>query len=394
MEWNVHDTECWARSLGMSSTALFGLQHQPTLPGKHVVFVDGRAASFAFSIGGADDDLLSGPEPISWTWSSFLRRSLILTTNSTRLFLRMWDAPTDVHTLRVPRSAAEAEALVVKLSTLKAPRAPDVVGRMIVAFKKLRSALSAYNADNLEIVRVFNLLIRIAEQNGVAALTDAATVKDLLSFGHEIGGPSAFDNCAEAPIDEAVDAILLAPPRGVRQLEPHLLIRHASGFLYQEAHFELERHGTQQRTLFGHLEPNLTTRGTRQRDARLTPPELARTMIQESLLWTDAASSELCILDPACGSGVFLQEALRELDDRSYSGSVTLLGYDASPIATEITAFCLEEARRDVAIGNRTEVNISQRDALGGKWDVPDMILMNPPFASYNDMTDESSAKF
>jgi len=390
MEWDVHSPDCWSRSLGMSRTALFGNQRPATFDGEHVVFIDGRAASFALSIGSDADDLLFGPTPASWAWSSFLRRALVLTKNSTRLFLRTWDDPSGAQSLRVPRSAAEAEVLMQKLSASKAPRAPDVVGRMIVCFKRLRAALSPYLADNLQVVRAFNLVIRVAEKNGVSELTQLSTIGDLLSAGTALGESGSLRDYAEAPVDAAIDAILSAAPPGIYPLEPHLLIRHASGFLYQEAHFELERPIYAQRTVFGHLASNETTRGNRQRDARLTPPELARTMIQESLSLTGSTRAKLCILDPACGSGVFLQEMLRELEDRAYRAGVNVTGFDASSIATEITRFCLNEASTDAnAAGVTTEANVMQCDALQADWGSPDIILMNPPFASYKNMSDD-----
>ena len=84
------------------------------------------------------------------------------------------------------------------------------------------------------------------------------------------------------------------------------------------------------------LAPDTAPAGILTRDVRFTPPSLARALVQQAL---DAisdlisANRPIQILDPACGSGVFLQESLRELVQRGYSGKLTLRGFDTSPIS-------------------------------------------------------------
>lgn len=373
----------------MAHSRLFGARDAP--PGNHVVFLDGRAGSFALSIG-ADKDLIFDPQPVSWAWSSYLRHSLIITGTASQIFLRSWERPSEAHKLAMPRSASDAEALLQRLLLVRRPRSGDVVAKMIAAFKDLRSSLSSYHADNLPVIRVFNLLITLADANGVQSLLQHEVIGDLLDHGPAM----QYDDLRpyrDASVDRAAQLIASASPRGLLPVDPHLLIRHASGHLYQEAHFELERQAYIQPLLFGGREPNVATRGHRQRDARLTPPELARTLIEQSLRQFGELPHRLESLDPACGSGVFLQELLRELEAVNYRGHVRLAGFDLSPVSVEISNFCLDRAVRDANAGGlAAEHGIEIRNALHDDWGTPQLILMNPPFVSYKDMAQDDRA--
>jgi hypothetical protein len=98
-------------------------------------------------------------------------------------------------------------------------------------------------------------------------------------------------------------------------------------------------------------------------------------------------SAKLDILDPACGSGVFLQETLRELVRRGYSGQIALRGFDTSPISCAISKFCLERIKQDLPT-LKVSIDIKQQDSLQVDWGTPDVVLMNPPFIPRERMKD------
>ena len=168
-----------------------------------------------------------------------------------------------------------------------------------------------------------------------------------------------------------------------------MLLRHASGQLYQEAHLRLEQEFRQ--VFLPGMASDAPTGGLLRKDVRFTPPALARALVERALaaigLGTAAEQpQELDILDPACGSGVFLQEALRELAARGYSGTLTLRGFDSSPISCEISKFCLERVKRDLP-ASRVSIDIRKTvDSLQEDWGSPDLILMNPPFVPWERM--------
>jgi SAM-dependent methyltransferase len=174
------------------------------------------------------------------------------------------------------------------------------------------------------------------------------------------------------------------------------LIRHASGLLYQEAHLELERTARQLQFWPGLLEeqPGATTS---RRDARFTPPELARAMVQQALAILPPRQDQrpLVILDPACGSGIFLIEALKELTDlQNYRGTLSLVGYDNSEVACAITKYCLHRTLRDYQnVIPEPNIQVINCNAMQSDWNLsPDLLLMNPPFAAWNMMDTQDRA--
>lgn len=78
-----------------------------------------------------------------------------------------------------------------------------------------------------------------------------------------------------------------------------------------------------------------------------TPADVASYMAREVIQTLGGASSTLTILDPACGTGVFLRAALRELQQRSSHNDTfelacsALYGIDIDPWALDATAFVL-----------------------------------------------------
>jgi len=125
------------------------------------------------------------------------------------------------------------------------------------------------------------------------------------------------------------------------------------------------------------------------RDVRITPVILARALAEQAIgaNWSFLRGKpSIEVLDPACGSGVFLQEALRELISRGYSGALKLRGFDRSSISCAVARFCLGRAKTE-ADGISVDVGIEEKDALRDDWGHPDLILMNPPFVPWERLT-------
>ena len=184
------------------------------------------------------------------------------------------------------------------------------------------------------------------------------------------------------------------------EVHADLLIRHASGSLYQEARRRLTSAAPPQPlprpTLFGDDPLPARQAGQRDRadkDVHYTPPWLARSLVQTALKWCVRPTGRaLDILDPACGSGVFLIEAAREAD-RSRHDGVLLRGMDLSHEAGVMTDFCVGETRRDL---QHLEVNHTVRRGVNSvreaDWGSPDIVLMNPPFRAWAQLGHEQGA--
>lgn len=164
-----------------------------------------------------------------------------------------------------------------------------------------------------------------------------------------------------------------------------LVLRHASGQLFEDANFLANY--SPQLELFPsskiNYSANPNTVGT-----FYTPAFIARSIVEEALEQLDLKNREtLTIFDPACGSGEFLSEALRQLKMRDYRGALKVIGWDISPIAIMISEFMLGfEGRewQDV----KFEKKLKMTDSLSEKWpEEVDMILMNPPYISWSLMS-------
>ena len=392
MSWDAFQSQSWARTLGLAHSPLFGgaIGKQSD----HAVLMDGRKSSFAILIGDDPEFLFYDQSPLSWAWSAFLRSLVAVDIRNGKLFIRHWSEPSRPQAMTLPKTPDEAWTLCDRIATI-APRSAvsDVVTRMITAFKWLRANLSGFGAPNSHIIAVFNELLGLAFDSQMRSqLLKCETVSDAWS----LKGSEARDDLrgyGKGLIAQTVQLIVESESDATK-LEPSLLIRHASGHLYQEAHFELERTADRQRTLDGGFEPNLTTKGTRRRDARFTPPELAKSLVDQSLKIAPLTNGVLRILDPACGCGVFLTATVQELERRGYLGAVELVGFDESEVATEICRFCLSRAKVDAAAsGIDVSYKVETKNAFDVDWGKPDVVLMNPPFTRWRDMSVEDQGK-
>jgi adenine-specific DNA-methyltransferase len=97
--------------------------------------------------------------------------------------------------------------------------------------------------------------------------------------------------------------------------------------------------------------------------------------------------SELTIADFACGSAVFLTEALRALERRGFQGTVRLIGRDKSAQAIAMAKVATRTMQRDMAT-MRIFSDIRQADAFEALWPKADIVLMNLPFRSWEQMSD------
>lgn len=164
-----------------------------------------------------------------------------------------------------------------------------------------------------------------------------------------------------------------------------LVIRHASGAVFQEAHLEVQ------------LSPNawfpgfegpasVSSQATpKETGVYFTPPALARTLAEEATTDIENVPEKtLLLFDPACGSGELLKECLRLLKLQGYVGRVRVIGMDKSPAAVDMARFVLCWEKRAWP-KDHVDVDISQQDSLiATNWpDAVDIVVMNPPFKSW-----------
>ena len=176
--------------------------------------------------------------------------------------------------------------------------------------------------------------------------------------------------------------------RKVEDLESDLtlLLRHAAGQLFQEAHYEAIFVPQSQLLFAGFMPPPVDiSKETTSTGLHFTPPALARSLVEEALNPIDGS---LTIFDPACGSGEFLRESLRQLELRGYPGKVKIIGWDISQAACDMAQFVLAWERRNTEA--QVEVEVRCVDSLEPHEVWPSEVtnvFMNPPFVSWQGMT-------
>lgn len=161
-----------------------------------------------------------------------------------------------------------------------------------------------------------------------------------------------------------------------------LILRHTAGKLFEEANFIA--HYSSQLELF----PSEIIKydySPKQYGAYFTPPYIARTIVEESLLLKETLPNNIKIFDPACGAGEFLVESLRQLKYRGYKGNISIIGWDIADTALDMARFVLTYEKREW--GNQLNIELCKKDSLSNQWPTNiDFIFMNPPFMSWEEM--------
>ncbi|WP_417861481.1 HsdM family class I SAM-dependent methyltransferase [Winogradskyella sediminis] len=248
----------------------------------------------------------------------------------------------------------------------------DVVPFILDVFKQLRNVTLEKSNPSEAINILFQLLISIDDEGDI----------DFEKWGiASIDRPDNFDYF--------VDLI----KNGVKSIKPNLdlILRHSSGPLFQEAHREVI-YFNPQRDLFGGVASELSFKNESYSSIHYTPQFLARSIVENCIAELDLKKKNLKIFDPSCGSSEFLIETLKQLRNLEYKGSIEICGWDTSPSAISTSRFLLNYENR-TQWDNKLKINIRHvEDSLRIEWDSDfDLILMNPPFMSWQLLKDKES---
>lgn len=364
------DVRHWAEALGMAITPLFAVGQSP-LPGNHRALLDGRRASFACSVSEAD----SIPHDVStnWQWSADLAHHVLVTPSEVQV-----RSGRDPLVRRFRRGSVEAR-LDEFLNFLNSQRStlPDVVSFLVQEFREIWGTDPSVDAQHA--LASFLTVLCAAGEDDPSIIEDQ-NWRDLTARAITIGSDLVEASLTRRAIDLAIQ-IQSRAPFGLR-LVPSLVLRHAAGRLFQEAHAVIE---SVQMGLFGtsaiHTTATFSASG-----AYFTPIPIARVLAEWALARRAPLPRSLTIADFACGSGVFLTEALRTLEAQNHTGKVRLIGRDASEQAVLMAKVSVGTIARDSS-AMEIDVDISVADAFTSEWPKSDVILMNPPFRSWERMS-------
>ncbi len=258
-----------------------------------------------------------------------------------------------------------------------------VIDHLIRLFRRHRTTLRQANAPSPPDLQSFLYLLAITEEeDAIGAHHRGESIIEKYSL-------SDFD-----PTQLSDDYVLRfnedvrLSSASTRRLVTPLTVRHAGGALFQEAHAEILSDPIQM-TLFGLADAARQRLDLSKLGVYYTPPGLARTLT-EIAIEPHLNRDVIRINDPACGSGIFLCEAIRVLQRRKYAGKVVLFGHDISFPAVQMARFSIACALLDWP-GHQVDWKVEAADffdALITKHRF-DVILMNPPFLSWEALTSE-----
>jgi adenine-specific DNA-methyltransferase len=390
MNWNPHSPGDWSEQLGMLSVPLFGSKRTSSYRGAHVLLLDGERASCTFSsVDAANDGTIA--DVLGWAWSSNVTHSILSEESTGTLSVRRWDDPRRVSTYPKPSRRA-AEKIIETLRGAPQPDAATVVSHALTLFRGLRRNLEERRASAAFIVRAFNALALWATvaHSTATPLTLGEIFSGLKDYGWEFDTADAQDRALAFPAQDFLQAALAKMPGHPYMLDADLMLRHAGGAIYEEAHRELVRHcSSYQRRLFADdflVTPDDDLR-LDSKDVHYTPPPFARALVLEAARALQYTQSTIDILDPACGSGGFLIEAAREFAEKGVK-QIRLRGVDLSPPACEMARFNLRYHIEDIAYRHDAQItaDVLCRDSLGMEDWKAQVVLMNPPFTSWDEM--------
>ena len=366
----------WAARFGLAPAPLFEAE-ETSVPGSHHVMLDGGYGSFVLSV--SQERIWKDRISVDWSWSSNLPHHVTVTDREVAVV--RWDKQTPE---LLTRSSVESQidAFYAYLASDRVKSSQRVIAHMLRIFGQVRSLVAnAGIEDHRSIDAYLALLARAIERSRtVRTSLDACTVshpdvEELLRTLSKPGVDALLDDVANQQSSVLPFTFI-----------PSLAVRHAGSEIFQEAHFELLRASSPD--LFGHVEPAESRRITRG-GTHFTPPALARSIVEQALAQLpDLATRErLVILDPACGSGAFLHEALRTLRRADFKGRVFIKGRDTSGPAVSMAKFVLKNAFADWTPPGGGEIEVEQGDSLTLRLPTSDLILMNPPFVSWLALT-------
>jgi predicted RNA methylase len=351
----------WCADLGYLPVPMYGEANE-----RRHVLLNGGHGNFCLDL----TDEAESDDPRRWrsrAWSCNVDHYVRIFKD--RVNVTRWDTrdPEDYKLREVENALSNFQQ---RLEERAAPKARSVVAHAINIYRRLRSGFNGSGED--AILAYLGLLSAAWARQRNINLSHAWQDIDAASDFLKVIGPVS---------QEALLREMEMPSLDENDPLFDLILRHASGRIFQEAHYLVDvspQFGFDGLTTVTPVGP-----ATRQSGAYFTPTPLVRTVVEQALKHLDLKKPKLRLLDPACGSAEFLREALRQLEQRRYEGSVEVIGYDISIAACRMARFAL--AIESMRWPGRITVTIEQRDSLDeAPW--PSEVsccLMNPPFGAW-----------
>lgn len=367
---DLSQADVWRQQLGYMPVPLFGVENE-----RSYVMLNGGKGNFCLDVNDGDEDPSVAAQ---YAWSADVDH--YLSVRGEKLRLLRWDQPAVAWTedYNMSEVAGKLEMFQRYIESKQAPRERSVVSRAVAIYRTVR-ARGRKDGDR-EAMLAFMAILNTAweSQSGESSLVQ--------HWPEAAEAASAAQSLLASVGIDLVTAQLLRPD--LTNLKPPsvpLMIRHASGRIFQEAHYLAL--APIQSDLFFEGQVTISGPAAKALGAFFTPTPLVRTLAEQALNRVNLRAKRIHVFDPACGSGEFLREAVRQLALRGYKGKVVVTGYDISQPACLMARFGL--AAEAATFDGSLTITIEHRDALdGAPWVTGvDVCLMNPPFVSWADMS-------
>lgn len=355
---NIQEISFWKQNFGLLPMRLFSIKEEESF-----IMLNGSYGNFCLEVDEAEKDI---ENYYSFSWSSNTKNFVVLGSESVKVFNWKRNKSENISRKQVEENH---EKFYEYLSKNSYKSESDVVPFVVDIFKQFRN-LTQEKGNAIEALNLlFLLLISIEE--------------DVENINLERWG---FDR---VEIPDRFEMYTEKLRLGFSNIKPNLdlIIRHSSGILFQEAQKEALFFDSQL-DLWGFPSAKLSTKKLSYSSLHYTPPYLARTIVESSIRELDLNKPLLKVFDPACGSGEFLIEALKQLKEYRYLGRIQIIGWDSSETAISISKFLLKYEQSNIWTERMSfEIKLVE-NSLEEEWDNDyDLILMNPPFVSWEQMT-------
>ncbi len=363
----LREPTAWRERLGFLLVPLLDAQDA-----ERFVLLNGSKGNFCLDIATTTFD---DPRRLAWSADT----GHYVSVQESRVRVWRWDryAPT----LYTPEKVWEnLERFQQILEADQPPRDRSIVAHFIRAYRSLRNALSGTNQSSKSLSAYLSLLNRADGRFFQSGSSSKGNSPAYISEGDQL-----LSSMPGGVVDEILDELL-----NRRTIDGHtpllpVVLRHASGRLFQEAHYLVE--SSLQSTLFAPDPVRIHGKGS-STGAYFTPTSLVRAVVEQSFSAKSLPTDSITIFDPACGSAEFLREAVRYLSLLGYKGKVRLIGWDLSSAACSMAHFTLSCEGRNYS--SDIEIDVRLMDSISEPWPQNvDFIMMNPPYQAWQDMPHE-----
>ena len=360
----------WQAALGLLGVPL----RETASNGRRYVLMNGTTGNFCLDLDGGIDS----SSQRSTAWSCDVGHYITCSDDS--IAINRWDRrdPTEKYSLH--SVVTQLHELHRHLEKTAPNRSKNIASHVLRIFRHIRATLDEHHGAPDSLRLLLHLLASAAlGQHRINSNLEASGLTD------EMIEPSS--RVPDATWSEWHNDLMGLGRYDVLQPDFDLVLRHASGVVFQDAHLEAELSNT---VWLPGLEQPLTVGSTSvplDTGVYFTPPALARTLAEEVTNLVRDPRASLRLFDPACGSGELLKECLHLLKLRGHHGRLHVIGWDRSPAAVDMARFVLNWEQRTWS-PNRVHVEVVLNDSLlAAPWpDAVDVLVMNPPFRSWQKM--------